>query len=56
MLCVWTQAWERSKRMPTYGGEFLRVLPTLDRRLSGSSAWINDFSGEIENIETSWRE
>ncbi len=56
MLCVWTQAWERSKHMPAYGGEFLRVLPTLDRRLSGSSAWINDFGGEIEKIELSWRE
>lgn len=56
MPCVWAQAWERSKRMPDYGGEFLRVLPPLDRALSGSSAWINEFSGAIGKVEESWRE
>jgi hypothetical protein len=42
--------------MPTYGGEFLRVLPPLNRGLLGTSAWINDFSGAIEKVEVSWRE
>jgi hypothetical protein len=45
MPCVWVQAWERSRRMPLYGQEILRMLPPLDRSLQGTSAWINDFSG-----------
>ena len=56
MPCIWTQAWERSKRMPAYGGEILQVLPPLDRGLAGTSAWVNDFSGGIEKIEATWRE
>lgn len=45
MPCVWVQAWERSKQMPIYGAQILRVLPPLNRQLEGSSAWINDFTG-----------
>ncbi len=45
MPCVWVEAWERSKRMPLYGSEILKVLPPLNRRLQGTSAWINDLSG-----------
>ncbi len=48
MPCVWVQAWERSKQMPRYGPEMLKVLPPLDRRLQGSSAWVNDFTGKID--------
>ena len=42
MPCVWVQAWERSKRMPAYGHGIMTVLPPLDRRLQGTSAWINE--------------
>jgi hypothetical protein len=45
MDCVWVQAWERSKEMPRYGPEILRVLPPLDRRGEGTSAWVNHFQG-----------
>src|SRR6266567_8680289 len=45
MPCVWVEAWERSKQMPLYGRDILRVLPPLDRRLQGGSAWINDLNG-----------
>jgi hypothetical protein len=46
MTCVWVEAWERSKAMPRYGGEIHRLLPPVDRRLQGTSAWINDFTGK----------
>ena len=48
MPCVWVQAWERSKHMPIHGKDILRVLPPLDRRLEGTSAWINDLAGRAE--------
>jgi Methylene-tetrahydrofolate reductase C terminal len=48
MPCVWVQAWERSKQMPVHGKGILRVLPPLDRRLEGTSAWINDLAGRAE--------
>ena len=48
MACVWVQAWERSKQMPRYGREILTVLPPLNCQLEGTSAWINDFTGEAE--------
>ena len=46
MTCVWVEAWERSKAMPRYGAEIHRLLPPVDRRLQGTSAWINDFMGK----------
>jgi hypothetical protein len=56
MTCVWLQAWERSKQMPRFGGEFLRILPPVDQRLQGSSAWINHFSGSAERLPVGWEE
>jgi hypothetical protein len=54
MPCVWVQAWERSKRMPQHGREILRVLPPLDRRLQGGSAWINDLNGVARQVPPEW--
>ncbi len=45
MPCVWVQAWEGSRQMARHGGDILRVLPPLDRRLEGTSAWVNHFRG-----------
>lgn len=45
MHCVWVEAWERSKKMPRFGPEFVKILPPLDRSLQDTSAWINDFAG-----------
>lgn len=45
MPCVWVQAWERSRQMVRHGGDILHVLPPLDRRLEGTSAWVNHFRG-----------
>jgi len=33
--------------MPTHGSEIERILPPVDRRLIGTSAWINDLT-EVE--------
>ena len=54
MPCVWVQAWERSKKMPTYGKGILAVIPPLDRRLAGSSAWVNEFGGEDKERPAAW--
>lgn len=54
MRCVWVEAWERSQRMPRYGREMLTVLPPLDRRLQGASAWINDLSGLSQRLPAGW--
>ncbi|GDX68474.1 hypothetical protein LBMAG37_16290 [Anaerolineae bacterium] len=55
MPCVWVQAWERSKLLPVYGSQILHVLPPLDQRLAGSSAWINDFSGAADRAAAGWQ-
>jgi hypothetical protein len=54
MPCVWVQAWERSQQMPVHGREILRVLPPLDRRLQGGSAWINDLNGAACQVPPGW--
>jgi hypothetical protein len=56
MPCVWVQAWERSKDMPLYGSEILHVLPPVNRRLQGTSAWINDITGESKKAPVGWAE
>ncbi len=55
MTCVWLLAWERAAHMPTYGHEIQSSLPPLDRRLQGSSAWINDFTGAANRLPKGWR-
>lgn len=41
MDCVWVKAWQRSETMPLYGDGIQSVHPPLDRRLQGTSAWLN---------------
>ena len=43
MPCVWVMAWERSKKMKTYGDGIFSVQSALDHRLHGTSSWINEF-------------
>jgi hypothetical protein len=52
--CVWVEAWERSKHMPDHGRDILRLVPPLDRRLRGTSAWINDFTGAASTLPSGW--
>ena len=42
--CVWTDAYERSRKMPIYGEGILDVQPPVDWRLEGTSAWVNMLS------------
>jgi hypothetical protein len=56
MPCVWVQAWERSKRMPDYGGEILVIQAPLNHSLKDTSAWINDFHQQHKLTPASWKE
>jgi hypothetical protein len=55
MACVWVQAWERSKRMSGARSGLSELLPPLDRRLEGTSAWLNHFSGAALHPPAGWR-
>ena len=54
--CIWVQAWGRSKRMPAMGNQMLNVIHPLDRRLQGSSAWINELSDQVSQAPEAWSE
>ncbi len=54
MPCIWTQAYQRSQRMPLYGREILHIQPPLDHRLAGTSAWINFITGRAEDTGIVW--
>lgn len=54
MRCVWVQAWERSKHMPTYGPDIHQIVPPLNRTLQDTSAWINDATGVGQAPPTGW--
>ena len=41
MTCVWVTAWENSNKMRVFSHEIELIQKPLDRRLKGSSAWIN---------------
>ncbi len=56
MRCVWVEAWDRSQRMKQFGGEIHTVLAPTDRRLEGTSSWINDISPNVAKRPTGWAE
>jgi hypothetical protein len=41
--CIWVQAWDRSRRMPAYGGEIIHIQAPVNHSLKDTSAWINEF-------------
>ena len=43
--CIWTQAWERSRKMSIYGEGILFLQPPVNWQLQGTSAWINMLTG-----------
>jgi hypothetical protein len=47
MMCVWIKAERRSRWLP-WRGSILKVQPSLDWSLKGSSAWINLIRGTRE--------
>lgn len=56
MKCVWVQAYERSLKMPVYGRELIDIQPPVNRRLQGSSAWINKAKGVDRETPQGWPE
>jgi hypothetical protein len=54
MKCVWVQAWERSAEMGEYRTDILDIVQPLNRRLEGTSAWINDFTGSALQPMPGW--
>jgi len=47
MMCVWVKAERRSRWLP-WKGSILRIQPSLDWTLKGSSAWVNLLAGRIK--------
>jgi hypothetical protein len=54
MTCVWLEAWERSKRMPEFGGDILLVQAPLNHKLQNTSAWINDLNRSQDMLPKGW--
>lgn len=54
MPCVWVKAFERSQRMPRYGEELLQIQPPVNRRLEGTSSWINMLYGVDKEVPDGW--
>jgi hypothetical protein len=53
-LCVWVQAWERSRHMPMHGDEIMLIQPPVNRTLQGTSAWINLLEGIDMQTPPGW--
>ncbi len=54
MRCVWVDAFERSQRMPTYGHDLFQIQPPVNRRLEGTSSWINMLHGVDRELPKGW--
>jgi Methylene-tetrahydrofolate reductase C terminal len=55
MLCVWVQAWQRSRSMLIYADAIQVVQPPVNRALQGTSAWINLVEGLDIQTPPGWR-
>ena len=53
-MCVWVQAWERSKEMPLYGADILHIQPPANHQLKDTSAWINEFHLREQMVPKDW--
>lgn len=53
-MCVWVQAWERSRHMPKSGDEILLLQPPVNRQLKDTSSWINWLEGIDEETPPGW--
>lgn len=54
MACIWVKAWERSSKMSVYGERIESIIPPLDWRRSGKSAWITELNDEVLTIPGEW--
>lgn len=54
MRCVWVEAFERTGKMGDYGHEILHIQPPVNRRLEGTSAWVNQLTGADKEVPEAW--
>jgi hypothetical protein len=54
MRCIWVEAYERSLDMHVHGHEMMWLQPPVDRRLQGTSAWINMLTGADLDVPPGW--
>jgi hypothetical protein len=54
MRCIWVDAYDRSLMMTTYKDELYILQPPVDRRLEGSSAWVNLMTGADKVQVAGW--
>ena len=54
MTCIWVEAYERSRLMPHFGDEIMLIQPPVNRRLQGTSAWINMLTGVDKRPPRGW--
>jgi hypothetical protein len=54
MKCIWVEAFERSLKMRHFRDEMRLLQPPVNRRLEGSSAWINMLTGVDVQGPTDW--
>ncbi|MBS1253458.1 MAG: hypothetical protein MAG451_02507 [Anaerolineales bacterium] len=54
MKCVWGEAYERSLDMSVYGHEMTMLQPPVNRRLEGTSAWVNMLTGVDKEVPEGW--
>jgi Methylene-tetrahydrofolate reductase C terminal len=52
--CIWVQAYDRSLDMPIYGHELIAIQPPVNRRLEGTSSWINMLYGIDDRQPEGW--
>ena len=54
MMCVWVEAYNRSLKMPKYGSDLIEIQPPVNRRLEGTSAWVNMLHGIDTKEPSGW--
>ncbi len=55
MPCVWVKAHDRSEKMPkSWREHFNDLRPPVDKRLRGSSSWINLVTGRDKQVPAGW--
>lgn len=53
-ICVWVQAWDRSREMPVSGDEIMWLQPPANRDLKDTASWINWLEGTDQVTPKGW--
>lgn len=54
MMCVWVEAWERSRKLPLWRDHIEHVERPTDWRLQETSSWENLLSGRDRVVPEGW--